>query len=78
MKDLEVPEREGEVVAIYNLEGMRIYSMSVHPCVPSHTSVNLEITGILYFTYLGMLPHKARLKRGNKGKPSQCIDFPRV
>ena len=41
MKDLEVPEREGEVVAIYNLEDMRIYNMSVHPCVPSHTRVNL-------------------------------------
>ena len=78
MKALEVPDREGEVVAIYNLEGMKICSMSVHPSVPSQARVNLGSTEILYFTYLGMLPHEARLKRGNKGKPSQCINFPRV
>ena len=53
MKDLEVPEREGEVVAIYNLEGMRIYSMSVHPCVPSHIPVKLGPAQIFIFHILG-------------------------
>lgn len=48
MQDPGVPEREGEVVAIYNLEGTRKYSMLVHPCVPSYARINLGSTRIIF------------------------------